>query len=217
MRYFVLFLVSFSLEASIDDYYGYLRSPSHSEYGTIGLVNMPSARTMPAGSLAFHWSRAQPYMRGSIVGYPFSWFEALYKYTDINDIPYSKYKDFSGGQSLKDKAFDVKFVLLKETESFPQIAFGIRDLGGTNRFAAEYLVASKYYKNFDFTVGMGFGTLASTYNGFSNPLTKLHETFRVRGNSGESGTGGSLSPDAWLSGDRVSIFGGFEYFFFKFT
>ena len=113
MRYLVLLLLSISLEASIDDYYDYLRPPSHSDYGTIGLVNMPSARTMPEGSLAFHWSRAQPYMRGSIVGYPFSWFEALYKYTDINDIPYSKYEDFSGGQSLKDKAFDVKFVLLK--------------------------------------------------------------------------------------------------------
>jgi len=213
MRYFILLLISFPLLADIDDYYDYLRSPSHSDYGTIGLVNMPSARTMPEGSLAFHWSRAQPYMRGSIVGYPFSWFEALYKYTDINDIPYSKYKDFSGGQSLKDKAFDVKFVLLKESNYFPQVAFGIRDLGGTNRFAAEYLVASKYYKNFDFTVGLGFGTLASSYNGFSNPLINLSESFRVRGNSGESGTGGSISPDAWLSGEKVSIFGGFEYFF----
>lgn len=213
MRYFLLLLMSFPLQADIDDYYDYLRSPSHSDYGTIGLVNMPSARTMPEGSLAFHWSRAQPYMRGSIVGYPFSWFEALYKYTDINDIPYSKYEDFSGGQSLKDKAFDVKFVLLKESNYFPQVAFGIRDLGGTNRFAAEYLVASKYYKNFDFTVGLGFGTLASSYNGFSNPLINLSESFRVRGNSGESGTGGSISPDAWLSGEKVSIFGGFEYFF----
>ena len=175
-------------------------------------MNMPSARTLPAGSLAFHWSRAQPYFRGSIVGYPFDWFEALYKYTDINDRPYSPYANFSGGQSLKDKAFDVKFVLIKENNFLPQIAFGIRDLGGTNRFAAEYLVASKYIGNFDFSVGAGWGTLASPRNSITNPMTKIADSFNVRGNSGEQGTGGSISTDAWLSGKKISIFGGFEYF-----
>jgi len=173
---------------------------------------MPSARTLPAGSLAFHWSRAQPYLRGSIVGYPFDWFEALYKYTDINDKLYSNFANFSGGQSLKDKAFDVKFVLIKENNSLPQIAFGIRDLGGTNRFAAEYLVASKYIGNFDFSIGAGWGTLASPRNSISNPMTKLADNFKVRGNSGELGTGGGVSTDAWLSGNNISIFGGFEYF-----
>jgi len=174
---------------------------------------MPSARTMPAGSLAFHWTRAQPYFRGSIIGYPFDWFEALYKYTDINDKPYSPYKDFSGGQSLKDKAFDVKFVLYKETRNLPQVAFGIRDLGGTNRFAAEYLVASKYIGNFDVTLGAGWGTLASPRNSISNPLAKIADTFKIRGNSGEQEFGGGISPDAWVSGKTISIFGGAEYFF----
>lgn len=208
-----LSLLSTSILSEINVYKDYLRSPSHSEYGTIGLINMPSARTMPAGSLAFHWTRAQPYFRGSIIGYPFDWFEALYKYTDINDRPYSPYSSFSGGQSLKDKAFDVKFVLLKESRNFPQIAFGIRDLGGTNRFAAEYLVASKYIGNFDLTMGAGWGTLASSRNSISNPLIEIHNNFKIRGNSGERGNGGRISTDAWLSGKNVSIFGGIEYFF----
>ena len=207
------FWVSFSARADIQDYRDYLMSPSHSEYGTIGLINMPSARTMPAGSLAFHWTRAQPYFRGSIIGYPFDWFEALYKYTDINDKPYSPYSSFSGGQSLKDKAFDVKFVLLKESRNLPQLAFGIRDLGGTNRFAAEYLVASKYIGNFDVTVGAGWGTLSSTRNSFTNPFAKIRDNFKIRGNSGERAQGGGVSPDAWVSGENISIFGGVEYFF----
>jgi len=207
------FWISFTARADIQDYRDYLKSPSHSEYGTIGLINMPSARTMPAGSLAFHWTRAQPYFRGSIIGYPFDWFEALYKYTDINDKPYSPYTSFSGGQSLKDKAFDVKFVLLKESRNFPQLAFGIRDLGGTNRFAAEYLVASKYIGNFDVTIGAGWGTLSSTRNSFTNPFTKIRDNFKIRGNSGERAQGGGISPDAWVSGENISIFGGAEYFF----
>ena len=200
-------------QANMQAYQDYLRSPSHSEYGTIGLINMPSARTMPAGSLAFHWTRAQPYFRGSIVGYPFDWFEALYKYTDINDKPYSPYSSFSGGQSLKDKAFDVKFVLAKESRNLPQIAFGIRDLGGTNRFAAEYLVASKYIGNFDVSVGAGWGTLSSPRNSIANPFAKIRDNFKIRGNSGERAQGGGVSPDAWVSGENISIFGGAEYFF----
>lgn len=211
--YVLLSLFPITVFSEISEYKDYLRSPSHSEYGTIGLINMPSARTMPAGSLAFHWTRAQPYFRGSIIGYPFDWFEALYKYTDINDKPYSPYKNFSGGQSLKDKAFDVKFVLYKETRNLPQIAFGIRDLGGTNRFAAEYLVASKYIGNFDVTLGAGWGTLASPRNSISNPLAKIADTFKIRGNSGEQDFGGGISPDAWVSGKTISIFGGAEYFF----
>ena len=99
---------------------------------------MPTARMLPQGSLSLHWSRAQPYFRGSIVANPFDWFEALYKYTDINDRLYSPNSSFSGGQSLKDKAFDAKFRLFKETEYIPEVALGFRDLGGTNRFASEF-------------------------------------------------------------------------------
>ena len=163
------------------------------------------------GSLAFHWSRAQPYMRGSIIATPFSWFEALYKYTDINDRLYSNVSSFSGGQSLKDKAFDAKFVLFFENDYRPQIAVGFRDLGGTNRFASEYLVATKMIKDFDFTLGIGWGNLAGR-NTFSNPLKTLSNSFEIRGNSGEQGFGGKFSPDAWFSGNQASLFGGFEYF-----
>ena len=207
---FLAFLI-LDLSSSQNEYYDYFRSPTFSDYGTVGLLNMPSARTLDEGSLAFHWSRTQPYLRGSIVATPFSWFEALYKYTDINDKLYSPIRSFSGGQSLKDKAFDAKFILLFENEYVPQLAVGFRDLGGTNRFASEYLVASKAVKNFDFTIGMGWGKLAGR-NNLSNPLTNLNNRFDVRGNSGERGTGGKLSTDAWFSGEKASIFGGFEYF-----
>ncbi len=208
---FTLLLTSLNLFSSSDAYHDFFRPPTFSDYGTIGLLNMPSARILPSGSLAFHWSGAQPYFRGSIVATPFSWLEALYKYTDINDRPYSNFQAFSGGQSLKDKAFDAKFVLLKESDYFPQIALGFRDLGGTNRFAAEYVVATKMFKSFDFTLGMGWGTLSGGKN-FRNPLAQIHKSFEIRGNSGEQGAGGKFSPDAWLSGDRASLFGGLEYF-----
>lgn len=211
--FFLVLAQAFSLKvySSLDEYNAFFRPPTFSDYGTIGLLNMPSARILAPGSIAFHWSGAQPYFRGSIVATPFNWMEALYKYTDINDRPYSNIKSFSGGQSLKDKAFDAKFVILQESDTFPQIALGFRDLGGTNRFASEYLVASKFYKNFDFTLGIGWGTLSGSKS-FRNPLTLISDRFEIRGNSGERGTGGKFSPDAWFSGQEASLFGGFEYF-----
>lgn len=211
---FVLFL-SDGAQASYEEYLQSLRSPSFSDYGTIGLVHMPSARMMPEGSLAFRWARGQPYFRGSIVATPFSRMEALYKYTDINDQLYSEDKNFSGGQSLKDKAFDAKFILKWESRFLPQIAAGFRDFGGTDRFAAEYIVASKYYKNLDITFGLGWGTLGNKAGRTSikNPFLQLSDRFEARGQSGRTGTGGGLSPDQWFSGSHASYFGGVEYFF----
>ena len=55
----------------------------------------------------------------------------FYKYTDINDRLYSPNSSFSGGQSLKDKAFDAKFRLFKETEYIPEVALGFRDLSAS--------------------------------------------------------------------------------------
>ncbi len=97
---------------------------------------------MKEGTIAFHWSKNDPYTRGSIIAYPFNWFEASYQYTDVNNALYSDVESFSGNQTYKDKGFDVKFRLLKES-FFPAVAIGIRDIAGTGTFAAEYLVASK--------------------------------------------------------------------------
>ena len=72
-------LLSFSpyTLSGINDYiYPKSNYPSFSNSGTIGLIQMPSARLMPSGSVAFSWSDSDPYMRGSLVATPFSWGEA---------------------------------------------------------------------------------------------------------------------------------------------
>ena len=107
----------FSLNVYSDlSYYIYPHSqyPSHSNNGTIGLIQMPSARFMPEGSVAFNLSNVDPYQRGSIIGTPFNWFEASYQYTDVDNALYSLSPEFSGDQTYKDKSFDAKFLLLKE-------------------------------------------------------------------------------------------------------
>ena len=112
----LLLLFSAAVSAQISDYIYPNTYPSYSNYGTLGLVQIPNARFFEEGTLAFSWSHNDPYLRGSLVAYPFSWMEASFQYTDINNALYSSVSAFSGTQSLKDKGFDLKFKLIKESD-----------------------------------------------------------------------------------------------------
>jgi hypothetical protein len=116
---FLLLFNSNSVKSSIDNYIYPYSSPSFNEYGALGLIRMPSARFHEEGTIAFHWSKNDPYTRGSIIAYPFSWFEASYQYTDVNNALYSNVESFSGNQTYKDKGFDVKFRLIRGERLFP--------------------------------------------------------------------------------------------------
>jgi hypothetical protein len=197
------------LQANIFNYiYPKSLYPSFSNSGTIGLIQMPSARMLPSGSLAFSWSDSDPYQRGSIIAQPFEWLEASYQYTDINNALYSLTPSFSGDQTYKDKGFDIKVMLLKEGIFLPAVAFGMKDLAGTNVFSAEYLVASKKYNNLDFTFGLGWGTYSN--GGLKNPLIYLDNSFSKRALSNDDTQGGELSDGNWFSGKEIGIFGGVE-------
>ena len=209
----IALLSSVPIQAELNDYiYPYSDQPSYSNYGTAGLLQMPNARFLPEGSLAFTWSHYDPYLRGSIVAYPFNWFEASYQYTDVNNKLYSDIEAFSGSQSYKDKGFDAKFRLRKESKYMPAIALGVRDLGGTALFAAEYLVATKRIKNIELTGGIGWGVMDS--NEISNPLGKLDKNFYQRTTNSRVGvtSGGELNTSAFFRGENSGLFGGAEIF-----
>jgi hypothetical protein len=198
--------------SSPTDYIYPFSSPSYSNYGTIGLIQNPTARLKEEGTLALSWSHNEPYLRGSIIAYPFSWMEASYQYTDINNYLYSPIKAFSGSQSLKDKSFDAKFRVLKETNSLPQVAIGMRDLGGTGLFSAEYIVANKFItQNLDFSFGLGWGVM--NRSSINNPLVSISDRFRERQRN--VGKGGKVSIGQLFSGD-AGLFLGFEYFIPRF-
>jgi hypothetical protein len=206
-----LFLIPLSLNviADINDYIYPNRLPSFSNYGTTGIIQMPSARLHDEGSLAVSWSHNEPYLRGSIIAYPFSWLEATYGYTDINNALYSNVPSFSGSQSYKDKGFDVKIRLLRETDLLPNIAIGIRDLAGSNQFEAEYLVASKFIKNIDFTLGLGWGDLS--HGRYKNPLSVFGDGLNQRVSNNLGGQGGEFVVDRYFRGS-VGLFGGIELY-----
>ena len=145
------------------------------------------------------------------MGNPFDWFEASYQYTDVNNKLYSESREFSGSQSYKDKSFDAKFRIIKERAYFPQVAVGFTDFGGSSLFSSEFIVASKMIGNIDFTLGVGWGTMAN--GNINNPLIKLDSGFksRIRNRSGDT-QGGEINYATFFSGEDAGLFGGVEIF-----
>ena len=65
--------------------------------------------------------------------------EVSLRYADINTIKYSPFESFSGDQTYKDKSFNLKIKLIEETETFPELSVGFRDLIGTGKFSERIL------------------------------------------------------------------------------
>lgn len=178
---------------------------SQNVYGGVGLIVTPNARFSEDGEFGFGFSSEIPFNRLYAKSQAFPWLEAVLRYTEET---YRSYNN-SGVQTNKDKGIDFKIRLLRETTNLPQIAMGFNDLGGTGRYASEYLVASKKYENFDLSLGMGWGRLAGL-NHFTNPFGWVIDNKKIRGGYGKYG--GKVNFSRLFSGNTTSIFGGLEYF-----
>ena len=216
LRSLIFFLFLFfnaHLSASLEDYYPYQLSPTSSNYGYTGLLEMPSARFMGEGGLKLGISASYPNEYTFIVASPFPWLEAGYRYAEVKTEKYGPV-EYSGNQTLKDKGFDLKIRVLEESFYLPNIAMGIRDVAGTGRFAAEYIVGSKRFGLLDLSMGIGWGELGNEGN-IRNPFGFLDERFETRrvGLSTDY-EGGLFLVEDWFSGN-AALFGGLEYSFPK--
>ncbi|WP_339877535.1 YjbH domain-containing protein [Pseudidiomarina gelatinasegens] len=184
------------------------QQPSTNDFGSWGLLQMPSGRHADVGEFAFTYFDSEEYRRWAINLQVFPWLEATLRYNDIRTRRYSPYESFSGDQTYKDRGVDFKFRLTEESRWVPETSVGIRDLAGTGLFAGEYVAASKRFGNFDFTAGIGWGYLGKNGN-INNPFCELADEF-CRRESGFSGRGGSFEVDKWFKGN-AAWFGGLEY------
>ena len=192
--------------ASISEYYPYKVMPSASNYGNTGILETPNARMMPEGQLRFNFSSSFPNEFTSLTASPFPWLEATYRYVEIKNVKYGP-ASYSGNQSLKDKGFDVKTLVMKETAYLPAVSIGLRDIAGSGDFSSEYIVSSKKFGSLDLSIGLGWGILGTDDN-ISSPLESFSEGFKTREDNSE--LGGSFTVGNWFSGD-TALFGGIEY------
>ncbi|MCK8066788.1 YjbH domain-containing protein [Cobetia sp. 1CM21F] len=178
---------------------------SQSDFGGVGLMQTPTARFAPQGELSFTYSRTQPYKRFSVNAAPFDWMELGFRYVSVETVSYGA---AAPDRDYLDKSFDTKFRLLQEGRYQPEVAVGLRDLGGTGLFSSEYLVASKRYGDLDFSLGLGWGYLG-TRGDFSNPLAVVRSSLETRSDS-TSDDGGDFQLGSMFSGSPA-VFGGIEY------
>jgi hypothetical protein len=182
--------------------------PSQMVRGGVGLIQTPTARMLPAGSMTANYTDNEEYRFWSVSIQLFPWMETTARYTDIRTRLYSDDPGFSGDQTLKDKGIDVKFRLLAESRYLPQVAMGFNDFGGTGLFESEFVALSKQWGPLDFHLGMGWGYLGTAAN-TANPFCELHDSFCNRP-SGFSGSGGKIDYNQFFKGP-ASLFGGVEY------
>ncbi|KIN62720.1 DUF940 domain containing protein [Sulfitobacter noctilucicola] len=177
-------------------------SPMLSTYGTPGLVDMPTARTLRDGELAFTSSIVGPTLRNTITFQILPRISGSFRYARISG-------QRADGSATFDRSFDIAFQLAKESDFRPEVTLGLRDFLGTGLFSGEYLVATKSLgSRWEVTGGIGWGRFAGR-DSFKNPLSAISDRFETRP-TGFSGPGGQVEAGNWFRGP-ASIFGGVKF------
>lgn len=177
---------------------------SYNNHGTVGLVNIPTARFYEESAHGITVFDGTPDQKVTFTSSPFDWFEASFFYANVQGYPYPGYEY----QDYKDKGFNAKIRLKKEGR-LPAIAAGFYDFAGTGLYSSEYIVGSYGINNIDFHFGLGWGRLNQESDKYKNPLTFLDEGFKVRPTN-YSGGGGQFETAKFFRGN-VSPFYGISY------
>ncbi len=183
-------------------------STSQTDFGGVGLIQMPSGRMAPEGKFNLGASINNEYHHYNVSLQVMPWLETTIRYTLVQDLLYNNDENFSGSTKYTDKGIDFKIRLLEESTWLPETSIGIRDFGGTGLFDGEFIAATKRLGNIDFTVGMGWGYLGQSGN-ITNPFCKASNKYCSRQDD-YKGNGGSVDFERWFKGP-TAIYGGLEY------
>lgn len=169
-----------------------------SDYGTTGLIDVPSARFDDDGTFAVSISRDERHKQFSITYQATPWLQGTFRYTGFNEFFHW------------DRNYELKARLWEEELYLPQVAVGVRDIVGTGIFGSEYVVANKKIGRSDYTFGVGWGRLSGK-GILGNPLTEIDSRFERR--SADVGLGGEFSLGNFFSGSEIGFFGGIRHQF----
>jgi len=193
------------LHAAADEFSAPKLLPSQSDFGGVGLMQMPTGRMAPEGEFNFATTYNDDYQHFSASVQLFPWFETTVRYTQVQDLLYSSDPSFSGNTKYTDKGIDFKVRLLEESYWLPETSIGVRDFGGTGLFDGEFIAATKRFGPLDFTLGIGWG-----YIGNSGNLTNKNGSDNCDRDTSYGGKGGTVDYQRWFKG-CAALYGGVEY------
>ncbi|HYD30616.1 MAG TPA: YjbH domain-containing protein, partial [Azospirillaceae bacterium] len=168
---------------------------SRNDYGGIGLIQTPTARVAPEGTVTAGATEVGRHTHLYVSAQPFSGLEITARQTAKTHI--------LGFIERLDGGIDVKLRLRREDENGPEVAIGARGLVGTGALAGEYLVLNRRVWNADLSLGLGWGRLAGDGD-LPNPAGWLDDRFVAPRNALVNG------PGTWFTGRKVGLFGGIE-------
>lgn len=178
--------------------------PTLNFYGSPGLVDMPTAESLPDGTFAIGVSHFGGTTRTTLTFQATPRLSASFRYVGIQDW------NANGFDTYRDRSFDLRYQVLKERRTLPAVTVGLQDFAGTGIYAGEYVVATKTFEGgarlpgrVKVTAGLGWGRLASS-GAIGTPFGGTRPAFDP------AGTGGSPSVDQWFRGPAAP-FGGVEW------
>jgi len=176
-----------------------------SDFGTTGLITLPSARMQADGNLTATIARNEVADIYNVTFQATPFIETSFRYSIFN--PRDRVQSLDQN---RDRSYEVKLRLLQESARLPALAIGIRDILGTGVWSGEYLVASKLIGRLDVSGGLGWGRFAGRES-FSNPLRFFSDGFEERSSGSVGGVvGGEIRGESFFRGG-VGVFGGVRY------
>lgn len=196
----VAFVPSSPVAQTVDAFFEAPDRPSLNFYGAPGLIDMPSGEALPDGHVAIGVSNFAGQTRTTFTFQATPRIQASFRYSGIKEA------GIGGFDTYRDRSFDVRFLLNRESRLFPSVTLGLQDFAGTGIYAGEFLAATKTFSGdripgvIKATAGLGWGRLGSS-GAIGAPFGSDRPSF-------EGGdTGGELSTDQWFRGDAAPFAG----------
>ena len=197
-------LIPFSAHADdIDGIFDVPNRPSLNFYGATGVIDMPSGEAMADGQFAVGVSHFGGQTRTTLTFQATPRIQTSFRYVGIQDA------NLAGYETYRDRSFDVRFLLNRESRYLPAVTLGLQDFAGTGIYAGEFLAATKNFSGdripgtLKATVGLGWGRLGSS-GSIGSPIGSDRPAFEA------GDTGGEPSVDQWFRGE-VAPFAGVEW------
>ena len=186
-----------------DDIFAIPARPTLNFYGTAGLVDMPSGEALPDGQYAVSVSHFGGITRTNMTFQATPRIQASFRYVGIQNW------NANGRDTYRDRSFDARFLLNRESRYLPAVTLGLQDFAGTGINAAEFVAATKTFSGgripgtIKVTGGLGWGRLGSS-GSIGSPFGSNRPGFTP------GDTGGEPSIDQWFRGPAAP-FGGVEW------